>query len=143
MSAVSHDLPSRGLRHPDRSLTGLLSDLWRESLALVRCETELAKAELARKVDEARTGLAALAMGGAVCFACFMVLLWAAVTALREAMPDRPLWMAPLIVGAVVLVIGLLMLAQGRNRLKADKLTPARTAASLRRDGEFAREHLR
>lgn len=145
MSAVSPDLPPRDRELPyrDRTLTGLLSDLWRESLTLVRSETELAKAELADKVDEAKTGLASLAMGGAVAFAGFMVLLWAAVAALAEALSGQPAWMAPLIVGAVVLVIGLIMLAKGRSNLKTDNLMPTRTAESLRRDGQFAREHLR
>jgi hypothetical protein len=126
-----------------RSLTGLLSDLWQESVTLVRAETELAKAEISEKVSEAKTGLVSLAAGGAIAFAGFMVLLWAAVRALDAAMQTSPAWMPPLIVGAVVLIVGLIMLAKGRHNLDTDNMTPSRTAASLRRDGALAREHLR
>jgi len=139
--AGSHG-PTHGPTH-GRTLTELISDLWRESFTLVRAETELAKAEISEKVSEAKTGLVSLAIGGAVTFAGFMVLLWAAVSGLALAMPDSPVWMPPLIVGAVVLIIGLLLLNKGRSNLDAKHFTPSRTADSLRRDGALAREHMR
>ena len=127
-----------------RSLMGLVSDLWRETSALFRAETELAKAELAEKVSQVQTALISLAIGGAILLAAVLLLLDAAVNALAQALPpEHAPWLAPLIVGAVVGVIGLIALAKGRRDLEAGKLAPTRTMRSLRRDAELTKEHLR
>lgn len=55
--------------YPRRTLARLFSDLWRESATLIRNEAELAKAEISEKVSAVGTGIASLAVGGAVLFA--------------------------------------------------------------------------
>jgi len=126
-----------------RSLVGLFSDLWRDSATLIRDEAALAKTEIAEKVVEAGTGLAALAVGGAVCFAGFLLILFAAVGLVAMALPEEyAAWLAPLIVGVVVLVVGGLLLVAGRNKLKNGNLKPSRSVRSVRRDAEVVKEHL-
>lgn len=127
-----------------RSVIGLISDLWRESSALFRAETELAKAELAEKVSQVQTALISVAVGGAILLAAILLLLDAAVNALAQVLPpEHASWLSPLIVGLVVGVIGLIALAKGRRDLEARKLAPARTMRSLRRDAELTKEHFR
>lgn len=127
-----------------RSLTGLFSDLWRETTALLRDEAELAKAEISEKLSQAGAGMTSLAVGGAVAFAGFLLLLIAASNALAQALsPDVAAWLAPLIVGAVVLMIGLIALVKGRKYLKSSNLRPTRSAHSLRSDGQLAKEHFK
>jgi hypothetical protein len=139
MSATSPDTRPQG-----RSLIGLFSDLWRETSTLVREEAELAKAEITEKVSQVETGIASLAVGGAVLFAGLLVLLQAAIGALDVVLSTETApWLSPLIVGAVVVIIGFVLLARGRNKLKKDAMRPSRTARSLRRDTELAREYLR
>lgn len=127
-----------------RSLFGLFTDLWRETSTLVHEEVALAKAEMSEKASRAGSGIASIAAGGAVLFAGFLLLLFAASAALAQALPpDSAPWLAPLIVGAVVLIIGFIVLEAGRRRLKAENLKPTHTMESLRRDGRLVKEHIR
>jgi hypothetical protein len=125
-----------------RSLLSLFSDLWRETTTLVHEEAQLAKAEMSEKVRQVTTGAGEIAAGGAILFAGFIVLLFAAVGAL-DMMMETPhaVWLAPLIVGLVVMIIGYIALSRGRKNLQAESLAPERTLASLRRDAELAKEH--
>lgn len=127
-----------------RTLFGLITDLWRETSTLLREEVELAKAELSEKASHAGSGIASIATGGAVLFAGFLMLLFAASAGLARALPpEHAAWLAPLIVGAVVALIGYIMLAAGRRRLRAGELKPTHTLTSLRRDGRLVKEHIR
>ena len=127
-----------------RSLIALFSDLWRETSTLVHEEAELAKAEISEKVSQVGTGVAAIAIGGAIIFAGFIVLLLAAVNGLAMMLPpDHADWLAPLIVGLAVMVLGFIALAKGRSELKTSNLRPERSMQSLRRDTELVKEHVR
>ena len=127
-----------------RSLMGLFADLWRETQTLVHQEAQLAKAELSEKVSEVTTGAGEIATGGAILFAGFIVLLFAAVGALELMLPtEHAIWLAPLIVGLLVMVIGYIALSRGRSHMKAENLAPERTMESLRRDARLAKEHVK
>jgi hypothetical protein len=138
-----HRFPERGVPQ-DRTLLGLFSDLWRETTTLVHNEAELAKAELSEKVSRVTTGAGEIAAGGAILFAGFIVLLFAAVGALHMMM-DTPheVWLAPLIVGLVVMIIGYIALSRGKKQMNAESLAPHRTMESLRRDAQLAKEHVK
>lgn len=127
----------------DRSLIGLFGDLWRETQTLVHQEAQLAKAELSEKVSQVTTGAGEIAAGGAVLFAGFIVLLFAAVGALQLMIDsEHAIWIAPLAVGAVVMIIGYVVLSRGRKQLQADSMVPERTMQSLQRDARLAKEHV-
>lgn len=127
-----------------KPLMGLFSDLWRETSVLVSDEAELAKAELSQKVSQMGTGAAELAIAGGVMFAGFLVLLFAAVGVL-DMIIDSPhaVWLAPLIVGAIVMIVGYVLLRRGRHNVSAEGLAPGRTLQSLRDDAQLAKEHAR
>jgi hypothetical protein len=126
----------------NRSLISLFSDLWRETSTLVHAEAELAKAEISEKVSQLQTGMAEIAIGGAIIFAGFIVLLFAASNGLAMVLPEEHAgWLAPLIVGLAVMVLGFIALARGRHELKARSLAPERTMENLRRDAQLAKEH--
>ncbi len=128
----------RGRVEP-RSLASHVADLGDELYALVRKEVELAKVELSEKVEQAQKGTTALASGGAVLYAGFFFILLAITFGLAAAMP---LWLAALIVGAVVAIAGGVMLANGRKRLRSENLAPRRTAATLRDTRDLTRGEL-
>jgi hypothetical protein len=128
----------------DRSLIGLFGDLWRETQTLVHQEAQLAKAELSEKVSQVTTGAGEIAAGGAILFAGFIVLLFSAVGALELMIAsEHSIWLAPLIVGVLVMVIGYIVLSRGRKQIKPGSLTPERTLESLNRDARLAKEHAR
>jgi hypothetical protein len=127
-----------------RTLIALFSDLFRETSTLVHQEAQLAKAELSEKVSEMSSGIAAIAVGGAIVFAGFIVLLFAAVGALELMLNnEHAVWLAPLIVGLAVIVIGFIALAMGKRAISTESLQPSRTMESLRRDTELVKEHVK
>ena len=125
------------------SMSGLFSELWRNSTTLVQEEVELAKAEVSEKATRAAVSAGAIAIGGAVLFAGFIVLLLAAVNALAPLLPaDLAEWLAPAIVGLVVIVIGFIMVSGGVKAFDMKKLAPRRTMDSLRHDTDMVKEHV-
>ena len=127
----------------NRSLVALFLDLFRETSTLVRQEAELAKAEMSEKVSDVTKGIAGIAIGGAIVFAGFIVLLFAASNALAMFLPEEhAMWLAPLIVGLAVIVIGFIALAVGKHELSASNLQPSRTMESLQRDTDLVKEHV-
>jgi glycerol uptake facilitator-like aquaporin len=126
-----------------RSLIALFSDLFRETSSLVHQEAQLAKAEMSEKVSEVGKGIAAIAIGGAILFAGFIVLLIAASNGLALLLPEEHAnWLAPLIVGLAVMLLGFIALGIGKRELSGSNLQPSRTMESLRRDSDLVKEHV-
>lgn len=124
----------------NRPISSLFSDLLNELTELMRQEILLAKREFSDKVNQITSGGVSLAAGGAVLFAGFLALLHCAELALANVMAP---WLAALIVGGVVAIVGLILVLKGRSKLKTANLAPQRTMESLQRDKELAQEHVR
>jgi len=123
----------------DKSLASLFSDLTRDTVDLVRKEIALARAEMSQKVSSAQTGVTSVAIGAAVLLAGLFIILQAVVAGVAMVLPPNLApWLAPLIVGVVVALIGYGMLKGGSNKLKADNLMPHKTMDSLKRDKNVA-----
>jgi len=134
---------SRSAPRESRGLAALFGDLWRETTTLVHQEAELAKADMSEKVDQLMTGAGSIATGGVVLFAGFLAVLLAVINGLALVLPpEYAPWLAPLLVGIVVMVIGYALFSAGKRKLKARSLRPSRTMESLRRDGRIVKEHL-
>jgi hypothetical protein len=128
----------------DRPLGRLLTDLSDETRALLRGEVDLAKAEMSEKISQVGMAVAALAAGGLVLFAGFLVLLDSAVFGLGKVLEPYGLpALAALIVAIGTMIVGLIILLMGRSALRAENLAPRRTTESLRRDREFVKEQVR
>jgi hypothetical protein len=128
----------------DRSFGSLFTELTQETTTLVQQEVALAKAEMSEKISQVGSGLATLIIGGFILFAGLLKLLDALIFGIAELLPpDLTPWLAALIVGVIVAIIGAVMLQKGRSNLKSGNLVPQRTAESLRRDTEFAKEQIR
>ena len=140
MSATTGDFRARERRL--RSLSAgnsestptLLHRLVDDVGTLFTQEVALLKAETARSIGELKTATVSMAVGGAVAFMGAFFLLLSAVYGLSNAVEP---WLAALIVGAVVTLIGVVMLATGRRKLDPVDMPPRRTAAALRKDTEM------
>jgi hypothetical protein len=119
-----------------RSASGLLRDLVNDVALLFQKELALAASEITQSVHEARRGVTGMVSGGAVLYAGLLFLLAAACFGLARVMPA---WAATLIVGAVVALIGYIMVAAGRKRLEPTTLVPERAMESMRKDREAIR----
>jgi xanthine/uracil permease len=139
MASHEHGFGAEAPRR-ERRLAGLFGDLARESTRLFRQEVALAKAEISSKVGQMGMGAAELVAGGLIAYAGLLVLLAAAVLGL--ALLLRP-WLAALIVGVVVVVIGVGLALKGRRDVASNKLAPDRTLRTLRDDADWAQEQMR
>ncbi|MBB3101717.1 phage holin family protein [Azomonas macrocytogenes] len=130
--------PASTVHEHDNSVTGLLRQLTREVPMLFTKELALLKAEFSESLQATKAGLASVAVGGAVALAGFIVVLMAAVYGLSLVMQP---WLAALIVGAVVTVIGLSMVSAGKKKFEASSLRPSHTMNTLHKDKEAIKRH--
>jgi uncharacterized membrane protein YqjE len=122
------------------TLGELFSDLSRESSVLIREEVRLAQVEMTAKAKSAGRDVAFIAAGGFIAYAGFIILLIAAVVGLSYFMPD---WLAALIVGLLVAIIGGIMAWSGLNDLKKIDPVPQQTVETIEEDREFLKEKMR
>lgn len=126
--------PPVGTANGDResqSAFGLLRRLTDELATLLRQEMALATAEISRSMRVLLAGAASVAVGGAVLFTGLLAMLAAAVLGLATVLAP---WLAALVIGVAVAVIGIVLVSVGIRSLDPSTLKPARTAESLRRD---------
>jgi hypothetical protein len=127
------------LHRTERPVGGLLSDLARQFTLLLRQEMALARAEIVGKFGQLGSASGLVAAGGLIAFAGLLYLLAAATLGLGKIVE---MWLAALIVGAVVVVLGVAVALIGRARLQASNLAPLRTVRSLKDDAAWAREQI-
>lgn len=142
MSTTTSDFRSReaesygfGVRDRDAESTpSLLRRLIGDVSTLFSQEVALLKSETTQSIGDLKAATVSIAMGGAVAFLGVFFLLLAAVYGLSNVVDP---WLAALIVGGVVTLIGVIMLATGRRKLEPASLAPQRTAASITKDTEM------
>ena len=116
------------------SAIGLLRRLVDEFSLLFRKEIALAKAEAVQSFSHLKAAAISMASGGAVLFAGLLVLLAAAVLGLSHVVAD---WLAALIVGGLVSIVGFVMINSGKNKFDSSALKPERTQRALQRDKDL------
>ena len=126
----------------ERSLGDLLRELSMESGDLFRKEVELAKTEISEKAARVGGDVAAIAFGGAIAFAGGLALLLAAIYGLTALLDTfLPLgvavWLAPLIVGAILVSVGYGRIKTAIRDLKDTSLVPRQTTQSLQENKQW------
>ena len=121
--------PHDGLER--ESAGSLLSRLLSDASALVRNEVQLAKAELRETTSNLKEAASAIAIGVAVLLAGVLALIAAVILALAQIVEP---WVAALIVGALLAIIGLMMVQTARKKLDLGRLSFERTQSSLKSD---------
>jgi hypothetical protein len=124
----------------ERSLGELFSELTEGISTLVRQEIALASTEMSHKASRVGEQVAYLVAGGAVAYAGFLAIV-AAVIAILDLF--LPLWLSALIVGAVVALVGYLLVQRGLSALKNLDLAPRQTIETLQEAGELVKEQTR
>jgi Putative Actinobacterial Holin-X, holin superfamily III len=122
----------------NRSIGELLRDLANEVARLVRDEMALARSEASDKMHRSMTAIMSIVGGSLLGLAALVVLLDALRLGLSNYMPD---WLAAVIVGGVVAVVGCILVYTGQRALSPSGLAPQRTTESLRKDVNLVREH--
>jgi hypothetical protein len=123
----------------ERTLGQLVSDASKDLSTIVRSEVALAKAEVKRDVTAAAVGAAMFAVAGVFAFLALILLLIAAAYGLVAA--GLSPWLAFLIVGGALLLVGVLLVLFGKWRLGKIKppertiRTTKETVAALKQRG--------
>jgi MFS family permease len=125
----------------ERSLGELFGDLARDTGTLVRQEVQLAQTELSQKAARAARDAGVLAVGGLVAYAGFLALLAALILGLAAAGLDG--WQAALLVGAVVAVVGGVLVQRGLGALKREEFAPRQTVETLKEDAQWAKDQVK
>ena len=112
---------------------GIVAGLMRGVSGLVRAEISLATTEMTQNATAAGRDIGSVAVGGAIAFAGFLVLL-AAATRILEAILPR--WLAALIVGSATVGGGAILVQRGLQELKESDLVPEKTIDTLKKLGE-------
>jgi Putative Actinobacterial Holin-X, holin superfamily III len=136
LAVGEHNMATR--ERDAESTIALLRRLMNELSTLVRQEIALASAEVSRSIRMLVASAASVAIGGLVLYAGALVLLAAAVLGLANVVAP---WLAALIVGVAVGIIGYVMVHAGLRKMKVEHLKPERVQESLRRDKEVLTRH--
>ena len=114
-----------------KSLVGLLADLPRLLIALVKEELERLKLELVSKLKHAGIGIGLLVFAALLAFFLLAVLITAAVLGFATLVAP---WLAALIVAGCLLVVILILVLVGVSQLKRGAPVPHETIDSVKKD---------
>jgi hypothetical protein len=123
----------------ERSIGELFGQLSQDMTLLVRQEVQLARTEMSDKLSRLTTNLISVAAGGFVAYLGGLALVAAVILALRD-LANISLAVSAVIVGAILAVIGWVMLQRGLKEMKRVDLAPRRTVETLKDDVQWAKE---
>ena len=123
------------------SMGQLFRELASDLSELTHKEIQLAQTEMMEKVSHASKAVISMVAGGLLAYAGLLVLLAAVALALTTFL-NLDLWLSSLIVGAIVVIVGLVMLQSGRSALKNTNIAPEKTVDSLKENAAWVKEKI-
>lgn len=127
------------LRQQERSIGELFGQLTQDMTLLVRQEIQLARTEMSDKLSRFTSNLLSVGAGGFVAYLGGLALVAALILAIRD-LANISLALSAVIVGAVLAIVGYVMLQRGLKELKRVDLAPRRTVETLKDDVQWAKE---
>ena len=123
----------------ERSIGELFGELSQDMALLVRQEAQLAKTEMQTKLSKVTGDLISLAAGGVVALVGGLAITATVILLLIDPIGLKP-WLAALIVGVLLGIVGWVMLQRGLKDLKRTDPTPRRTVETIKDDIQWAKE---
>jgi len=118
----------------ETSVGELIGNISNDLSTLFRQEVELAKAELKQEASKAGKAAGMLGAAGFAGYLVVVLLSFALVAALSNVMD--PGW-AALIVAVIWAIVGAVLYANGRKKLKTVDPTPRRTVETIKEDAQW------
>lgn len=143
MSTVDEQIRQHHAHDNDHSVVDLIKQLRDEGITLFRQEILLAKEEMSEKASRVGRNVGYLVAGGLVAYAGVVVVLLALSALLYAGLVAAGLshmvsgWLAPLIVGGVVALIGFALVKKAQSALADESAVPERTKQSLQEDKQW------
>ena len=123
-----------------RSVPEVLQNIVGNIQEIIRSEFSLAKVEIKQEAAQAKGPIIMWLIGGALGLYALGFLLLTAIFGMATAMP---IWLAALIVGAVLAVISVALLSAAAKRLKQVHKVPERTIETLKENVQWAKEQIK
>lgn len=123
-----------------RSMPEVLQDIVGNFQEIIRSEFSLAKIEIKQEAAQAKGPAITWLIGGAIGLYALGFLLLTAIFGMATVMP---IWLAALIVGAVLTVVSIALLSSAGKRLKQIHTVPERTIESLKENVQWAKEQIK
>ena len=127
------------LRQQERSIGELFGQLSQDMTLLVRQEVQLARTEMTEKLSRLTTNLISVGAGGFVAYLGGLALMAALILAIRDLANISLAWSA-LIVGAILAIVGYVMMQKGLKELKTTELAPRRSVENIKDDVQSIKE---
>jgi uncharacterized membrane protein YqjE len=123
-----------------RTVPEVLQDIVGNLQEIIRSEFRLAKAEVKQEAAKAKSPIIMSVMGGALGFYALGFLLLTAMLAMATIMT---MWMAALIIGAVLAVASVALIGAAKARLKHVNAVPERTIESIKENVQWTKDQSR
>ncbi len=134
--------PNASSEREDRSVGELLGELMRETATLVQQEITLAKTEISHKATQVGSNVGAIVVGGAVMYAGVLSLV-AALVLMLVHFHIMDAWVAALIIGVAITLVGGYQVKKGMDALKNLDPAPRQTIQTLKEDKEWVHQQLK
>lgn len=123
------------------NISQLLANALRDAQDLLKKQIDLFRTEFGDSIQKLTFALAFLILAAILVIAGLMVLLVALVKGFALVLGSEVL--AALIVGGVLMLIAIVLVLIGHNKMKLQGLAPDRTIRELKQDAEVVEEHFR
>jgi len=125
--------------HPDMDsgVGSLMSGIVDDVQELIRQQVALLKHEVRTDIRNALMASAFLAVGAVISLFGGLLLFFMVPYLINYLAPSVPIWGCFAIVGGVVLLIGLVMLGIGREKLRSSTLFPKESIAAFKENLEW------
>jgi hypothetical protein len=123
----------------DASLASLIGGIINDAKDLLLHEVTMAKLEMQDELRKTKTAAISLAIGAGISAVGGLLLILMLVH-LLTALASIPLWGSYGIVGAVLLLIGLILLISGKQTAEQIDVVPPKTAATLKENAQWLKE---
>jgi uncharacterized membrane protein YqjE len=123
-----------------RTVPEVLQDIVGNIQEIIRSELRLAKAEVKLEAAKAKSPVIMSVAGGALGLYALGFLLLTAMLAMATVMT---MWMAALIIGAVLAVVSLALIGAAKARFKHVNAVPERTIESIKENVQWTKDQSR
>jgi uncharacterized membrane protein len=124
---------------PDASLASLVGGIINDAKDLLLHEFTMAKLEMKDELNKTKTAAVSLAIGAGISAVGGLLLILMLVH-LLAALTPIPLWGSYGIVGAVLLLVGVILLMSGKRTAEQVDVVPPRTVATLKENAQWLKE---
>ena len=123
----------------EASLASLIGDIINDAKDLLVHEFTMAKLELQDELRKTKTAAMSLALGAGIALVGGLLLIFMLVH-LLAALTLLPLWSCYGIIGGLLLVVGLLLLASGKQTAEQIEVVPQQTVETLKENAQWLKD---